>query len=207
MLDELLDNSKEEILQQYLEQHKKILIAAFGQPEWVYNFVLPKFKFGSDYISDFVVFTGQSYSYWIKLIELEPSTSQVFTKQGDYAQRLNHAIKQVDEWSDWIKRNEPYFRDCLQKALQKEYPSFSETLDYTRRFIVSSKIVIGRRATLSVDDNKRRAQEYEKSNLDIITSTSGPCGKEKCCLAPGSPAPFSDSGGLHWPSLFAVPTS
>lgn len=169
MLGELLDNSKEEILQQYLEQHKKILIAAFGQPEWVYNFVLPKFKFGSDYISDFVVFTGQSYSYWIKLIELEPSTSQVFTKQGDYAQRLNHAIKQVDEWSDWIKRNEPYFRDCLQKALQKEYPSFSETLDYTRRFIVSSKIVIGRRATLSVDDNKRRAQEYEKSNLDIIT--------------------------------------
>jgi len=169
MLDELLDNSKEEILQQYLEQHKKILIAAFGQPEWVYNFVLPKFKFGSDYISDFVVFTGQSYSYWIKLIELEPSTSQVFTKQGDYAQRLNHAIKQVDEWSDWIKRNETYFRDCLQKALQKEYPSFSETLDYTRRFIVSSKIVIGRRATLSVDDNKRRAQEYEKSNLDIIT--------------------------------------
>ena len=169
MLDELLDKSKEEILQQYLEQHKKILIAAFGQPEWVYNFVLPKFKFGSDYISDFVVFTGQSYSYWIKLIELEPSTSQVFTKQGDYAQRLNHAIKQVDEWSDWIKRNEPYFRDCLQKALQKEYPSFSETLDYTRRFIVSSKIVIGRRATLSVDDNKRRAQEYEKSNLDIIT--------------------------------------
>ena len=169
MLDELLDNSKEEILQQYLEHHKKILIAAFGQPEWVYNFVLPKFKFGSDYISDFVVFTGQSYSYWIKLIELEPSTSQVFTKQGDYAQRLNHAIKQVDEWSDWIKRNEPYFRDCLQKALQKEYPSFSETLDYTRRFIVSSKIVIGRRATLSVDDNKRRAQEYEKSNLDIIT--------------------------------------
>ena len=169
MLDELLDNSKEEILQQYLEQHKKILIAAFGQPEWVYNFVLPKFKFGSDYISDFVVFTGQSYSYWIKLIELEPSTSQVFTKQGDYAQRLNHAIKQVDEWSDGIKRNEPYFRDCLQKALQKEYPSFSETLDYTRRFIVSSKIVIGRRATLSVDDNKRRAQEYEKSNLDIIT--------------------------------------
>ena len=169
MLDELLDNSKEEILQQYLEQHKKILIAAFGQPKWVYNFVLPKFKFGSDYISDFVVFTGQSYSYWIKLIELEPSTSQVFTKQGDYAQRLNHAIKQVDEWSDWITRNEPYFRDCLQKALQKEYPSFSEILDYTRRFIVSSKIVIGRRATLSVDDNKRRAQEYEKSNLDIIT--------------------------------------
>lgn len=169
MLDELLDNDREETLQQYLEQHKKILIAAFGQPEWVYNLILPKFKFGSDYISDFVVFTGQSYSYWIKLIELEPSTSPIFTRQGDYAQRLNHAIKQVDEWSDWIKRNEPYFRDCLQKALRKKYPSFGETLDYTRRFIVERKIVIGRRATLSPQDNNRRFQEYEKSNLDIVT--------------------------------------
>ena len=151
MLDELLDSNREEILQQYLEQHKKILIAAFGQPEWSYNLVLPKFKFGSDYISDFVVFRGQSYSYWIELIELEPPTSPIFTKQGGYAQRLNHAIKQVDEWSDWIKRNEPYFRDCLQKGLQKKYPSFNETLDYTRRFIVRSKIVIGRRATLSAE--------------------------------------------------------
>ena len=103
------------------------------------------------------------------MIELEPSTSSIFTKQGDYAQRLNHAIKQVDEWSDWIKRNEPYFRDCLQKELKKKYPSFDETLQHTRRFIVSSNIIIGRRDMLSDEDNKRRAQEYEKSNLDIIT--------------------------------------
>ena len=169
MLEDILDKNREEILQQYLEQHKEILIAAFGAPGWFYNLVLPKFKFGSDYISDFVVFTGQSYSYWIKLIELEPSTSLIFTKQGDYAQRLNHAIKQVDEWSVWIKRNEPYFRDCLQKELKKKYPSFDETLKHTRRFIVSSNIIIGRRDMLSDEDNKRRAQEYEKSNLDIIT--------------------------------------
>ena len=49
------------------------------------------------------------------------------------------------------------------------YPSFDETLKHTRRFIVSSNIIIGRRDMLSDEDNKRRAQEYEKSNLDIIT--------------------------------------
>ncbi len=59
--------------------------------------------------------------------------------------------------------------NLLQKALQKQYPFFDETLDYTRRFIVLKKIVIGRRATLSVEDNNRRTQEYEKSNLDIVT--------------------------------------
>lgn len=53
--------------------------------------------------------------------------------------------------------------------MQKNAFFSDETLDYIKRFIVSSKIVIGRRATLSVDDNKRRAKEYEKSNLDIIT--------------------------------------
>lgn len=169
MLNELLNNNREEILQQYLEKNEKILIATFGQPEWTYNLVLPKFKFGSDYISDFVVFTGQSYSYWIKLIELEPSTSPIFTKRGDYSERLNHAIKQVDEWSDWIRRNETYFRNCLQKNLKKKYPSFDEELDYTRRFIVKSSIVIGRRSTLTDENNIRRTQEYEKSNLDIVT--------------------------------------
>lgn len=35
----------------------------------------------------------------------------IFTKDGDYAKRLNHAIEQVDEWEDWIKRNENYFKN------------------------------------------------------------------------------------------------
>lgn len=79
---------------------------------------------------------------------MEPATVAVFNKKGDYAQRLNHAIKQVDEWTDWIKRNEPYFRDSLQKALKANYSDFDEKLNYTRRFIVGSQIVIGRRAVI-----------------------------------------------------------
>lgn len=169
MLVDILDNNKEEIIQEYLENNKKILIAAFGNPEWSYNIVIPKFRFGSDYISDFVILTGQSYSYWINLIELEPATKAIFTKNGDYAQRLNHAIKQVDEWSYWIKRNESYFKDSLLKVIRKVNSSFDETFDHTRRFIVNKKIVIGRRNMLTEDDNKRRTIEYEKSGIDIST--------------------------------------
>lgn len=169
MLIDILDTNNEETIQKYLEENEKILIAAFGTPEWYYNIIIPKFRFGSDYISDFVILTGQSYSYWINLVELEPATKSLFTKAGDYAKRLNHAIKQVDEWCDWIKRNESYFKDCLLKAIKDIDSSFDETFDYTRRFIVNKKIVIGRRSMLTDENNKRRAIEYDKSGLDIAT--------------------------------------
>lgn len=82
---------------------------------------------------------------------------------------MNHEIKQVDEWADWIKRNETYFKDSLHKAIKTINPSFDETFDYARRFIVNKKIVIGRRDMLTSEDNKRRAIEYDKSGLDIAT--------------------------------------
>ena len=169
MLSELLASNKEEPIQKYLEINSKILIATFGMPEWYYKIVIPKFRFGSDYCSDFVIINGQSYSYWIYLIELEPATEKLFTKNGDYARRLNHAIKQVDEWGDWIKRNQNYFKDSLLKAIKKVDTTFEETFDYARRFIVSKHIVIGRRGTLTSDDNKRRAIEYDEKGIDIIT--------------------------------------
>ena len=82
---------------------------------------------------------------------------------------MNHAIKQVDEWGDWIKRNENYFKDSLLKAIKKVDTSFDETFDYARRFIVSKHIVIGRRDTLTNDDNKRRAIERDEKGIDIVT--------------------------------------
>jgi hypothetical protein len=85
------------------------------------------------------------------------------------ASRLNHAIKQVDEWDYWIKRNESYFKDSLLKAINKIDSSFNKTFEHTRRFIVNRKIVIGSRATLSDGNNKRRFIEYDKSGLDIAT--------------------------------------
>ncbi|MNC14504.1 hypothetical protein D3C75_622830 [compost metagenome] len=169
MLEEIINTSKEGELQKYLTDNKKILVAAFGEPGWFYNIVIPKFRFGSDFESDFIVLTGQSYNYWIKLVELEPSLTSPFTKEGIYSKRLNQAIKQVDEWKDWIVRHETYFKESLLKAIKIHNPSFDETFDFARKFYVSPHIVIGRRGSLTPDDNRRRANELEKSHLDIMT--------------------------------------
>lgn len=169
MLNELLECEREESIQKYLEENPQILTATFGMPEWAYNIVIPKFRFGSDYISDFVIITGQSYSYWIYLIELEPATEKIFNKNGNYAKRLNNAIKQVDEWGDWINRNENYFKESLLNSIKKIDCAFQETFDYTRRFIVIKKIIIGKRTMLTEEDNRRRAIEYEKKGIEIVT--------------------------------------
>lgn len=169
MLSNLLEINGEEHLQQYLEKNPRILIAALGMPEWVYNFVIPKFKFGSDYISDFVIVTGQSYSYQIHLVELEPATEKMFTKNGDYAKRLNHAIKQVDEWGYWIESNNEYFRTSLLKSIKEIDSSFNQTFDYTRRFMIFKKIIMGRRGNLTDRNNQRRYIELDEKNIDIIT--------------------------------------
>ncbi len=170
MLKDIVNNAKcEEELQSYLKENNDILVATFGTPEWAYNITIPKFKFGSDFISDFVIIHGQSNSYWIELIELEPADANIFTKEGVYSYRLNGAIKQLDEWSDWIKDNLNYFKSSLQKASKEIYPEFYESFNNNRRFIINKHIVIGRRESLTEADNKRRSCELEKSYLDIAT--------------------------------------
>lgn len=156
-------------IQKYLADNEKILIAAFGNPFWFYNIVLPQFRFGSDIVCDFAIVSGQSYSYEIHLIELKPSDSKIFTKKGLYAKDLNKAIKQVNDSENWINKNISYFQESLLKTIKKRFPDFDESFQSSRRFNVFRYIVIGRRTMLTDENNERRKQEREHSNLDIIS--------------------------------------
>ncbi|OME10699.1 Shedu anti-phage system protein SduA domain-containing protein [Paenibacillus odorifer] len=169
MLEDIINTNSEEVLQQYLTNNKEILIAAYGQPAWYYNYVIPKFKLGSEYICDFIVFTGQSYNYWINIVELKTSTTSVFTKKGQYSKSLNEAVKQVKIYNNWIQEKNNYFKECLLENIKLQDSSFYETFEHTRKFIVNSKIVIGRRAKLTQSDNKLRAIDNESTGIDIAT--------------------------------------
>lgn len=123
-LEPILENSREEDSQRYLADHPEILLATLGRSAY-YNCLIPKFKFGNEYVSDFVFieqgsFTADSPWIFIYLIELEPPTSAPFTKAGVYAKRLNGAIAQVTDWMGWIRSNDAYFRNSLSKAMQSD---------------------------------------------------------------------------------------
>jgi hypothetical protein len=98
--------TREEDMQQFLKENPYILIRwlSGGHGRWV----LPKPKFGERYIPDFLVSDEDSIGYNWKLVELESPTAKMFTRTGDFTQVLNHAIRQVSDWREWIKQNISY---------------------------------------------------------------------------------------------------
>lgn len=185
-LSAILDSSREEDAQRYLATHGEILLAAFGS-RWYVNLCIPKFRFGTKHLSDFVLVSGQSFSYEIVLIELEPPTARPFSKAGKYARRLNDALGQVDDWMVWIRENPEYFRRSLAEELRKTaYDRRSrryaaDQLDpdsFEGNFspyhdgkqwaeFVTAKIIIGRRSMLTEETNRRRALHYENTGKKV----------------------------------------
>ena len=173
-LRNIMLSSKEEDSQKYLENNPQILLSAFAN-RWAVNEIIPKFKFGTEFISDFVVVSGQSWSYDIYLIELEPPTASPFNKDGTYSQRLNGAMKQINEWLDWVRINEAYFRRSLASKMNDYYGKSQiydepRILDDYRRFFIHSKIIIGCRNHLTKKDNRSRAtiRSMHNNQLEII---------------------------------------
>ena len=177
LLRDVILSSKEEDSQNYLKNNPEILLYAFAN-QWHVNELIPKFKFGADFVSDFVIVSGQSWYYDIFLIELEPPTTGPFNKDGTYSQRLNGAMKQINEWFDWIRINEDYFRKSLASRMSDHYGKgqiYSEynkvrIRDHDRRFFVFSKIIIGCRHHQTIKDNQTRATIRSLSNqqLEIV---------------------------------------
>ena len=116
-----LADSREETTQRYLSQHYEILVKAFF-PIGTY-LCFPKFKFGTDYVSDFILVQLWSTVTRIVLIELEPPTVNPFNQDGSYGKRLNGAVQQITSWNAWIRQNNEYFLNSIAKKVQKEKPA------------------------------------------------------------------------------------
>jgi len=163
-LERLLGTKGEAAAQRYLAKHPEILLGAFtasGFPlgQWL----LPKFRFGSDFVSDFVVLSPscQVTGYFdVVLVELESPMARIFTKQGRLGKQLNDAMRQLDEWLVWVCENRSYFVRSLQKAITiMTGAGFGpESPQHVKDILgLSARVVIGRRSMLSSQDNKRRA--------------------------------------------------
>ena len=197
---EALKSPREEHVHHYLIHHPELLFLTFGRGIY-YKALIPKFRFGTEYVSDFVLIELGSVtccSPWISiaLIELEPPTETAFAKSGVYGKRLNSAIAQITDWLSWIRTNDSYFRASLTAAVQSERAVLSQRFDskelvrnlsnnggifipettnrgwrgeeFSRAvFVVNGKIIIGRRAMFSKDDDRRRATLFAEMEQKI----------------------------------------
>ncbi len=124
--EELLSvSTKEEELQSFLTANP-ILIDPIAIS------VESKLRLGDDHITDYVSRRpGNNYEF----IEIENANRKLYTKSGDPSAELTHAIRQTQNWSQWIHEHLHYAREKCPGLI---IPSF--------------KIIIGRSGTLNEND-------------------------------------------------------
>lgn len=147
-LKELLANpGKESSLQSCLRENPIL----FGLE---YSETIPQFKLGSEYVVDFALV---KYSGLADLVEIEPSTFNLYSKKGNPSSHLVHAEQQAIDWLDWVEENGAYARKHLNGLIS---PSIF--------------IIIGRKSRLTAKDQNslQRRNLLYRGAIQILTYDS-----------------------------------
>lgn len=168
----LLDNdASEHQLQALLERRPGlllyVLLGGFYPVASPRSALFSKVKLGETHETDFAyVNTNSAGARWV-LVEIEKSHAMMFTKAGDPAAAMTHAIRQITDWRSWIQDNRAYAEDALNGLL--ETTDLHRTLG-TRLRDPSFYVIIGRRSALTADANRRRMMMCEQHRgLEIVT--------------------------------------
>lgn len=146
---------REEDLQVFLTENPFILSEQFPHG----THVVPKFKFGAEYVSDFLVSEITSGGTFWTLIELEPANAPLVTKDGHLPKRVRDGVQQVRDWRDWLNSNRDY-------AVR---PSVKDGLGLGDIEGIWGWVVVGRRSMVTPRFNQLRRQVAEQSSIEIMT--------------------------------------
>lgn len=113
--------------------------------------VLDKHSFGSEYEADYVL---KRYNGLYDVVEIEASTLNIYTKQGNPSSQLVHAEQQIMDWLEWIEHNSSYAREKIKKLYSPK-----------------GYVVIGRSNTLTANNKEklRRRNLVFRDKIEIIT--------------------------------------
>lgn len=145
-------------LQAFLEAHPTLLVAplAANHRGWV----IPQKKLGHQFIPDFVVGGLTSLGHEWLLVELESPKAKLFNQDGEASKILRHAIRQIQDWRDFLTSNLNYARNPRQSnglGLRDISPD------------PFGLILIGRRASLDNETIQRRRRLAQEHRIAIHT--------------------------------------
>ncbi len=145
------------------------------------NKLVSQFKFGTDFVADFVAFGAFSGACCIHFVELEPPGEALFTKQGVAAKRFNGALAQIAAWKAFVEKNRGEVLRELAKVFSQRELVFGrkgdELTDTTgmpiydpdQWIVWSYHVVIGRRDQLSKTEMGKKAAYQTQADVDIMT--------------------------------------
>jgi len=172
-LRELLEQTPDELrLQKYLEEHPVLLahaaLGGFYSVASVRSALFAQVGLGRELQMDFAYCTGNSAGVYWTFIELERPDVPIFTKAGDPSKQLSHALRQILDWTSWLQQHQEYARHILDDLIRSSPMRWGWSDVLYRK--PSYMIIIGRRASLNPETNRRRAQLCDQYHgLEIVT--------------------------------------
>jgi hypothetical protein len=167
-------DESEESIQKCVESHPELWrFVTANKP-----IVIPKMKLGERFVTDFMVFGSrhwcQSQTLAANFVELERAGARIFNRNGDPSATLTHAMRQVQDWKQWVSEHKQEVRDRLvEKTLMRsERSPFEGTLagHPVFGFYDYYVIVIGRRHTMTIDERVRLQRMNEDTRgVKIVT--------------------------------------
>jgi hypothetical protein len=153
--DILSTAEREEDVQKFLADNPYILAEQLPHC----HHVIPKFRFGGNYVSDFLLPEMTSGgTFWV-LVELEPVNAKLVTASGQLAERVRTGVQQVRDWRNWLLNN----RDMAIR------PRSKNGLGLSSIEAVPGWVVVGRRSQVTDRFNELRNQIQSDSSIDIMT--------------------------------------
>lgn len=112
-LEELLESGeqREEPFQTLLTQYPSLLAAMVVGASGTY--VIPKQRLGAEHVPDFLVLGINSLGPQWLLVEIEAARHGIVNKDGTLSGPTRHAIKQIQDWGEWLTTNVAYAHNEL----------------------------------------------------------------------------------------------
>ncbi len=171
------------------ERKAHACLKKYQRPIWVtfahgWNSValINEFRVGQRYRCDFLLVSVLSGAVHATFIELKPPDGPLYVKDGSESLCLKRGLRQLKDWSMWVRSHPGEFRDAVADHIDRLAVNDPRVPSHRRRFIQGElrdsrialidnyAVVIGRRKSLSPDDNARRGYEQNWSRMvEIVT--------------------------------------
>lgn len=126
----LATSTGEQEVTAFLRKYPRALYWTFCSPGGHDCYAFGEFPLGSQYKTDFILLNSYSGAWEAYFIELEPVDDPVFTKNRTPTKRVTTAIRQVDDWRDYVSRNLDYLRsEFVRWAKSRDLLAYSSGLE------------------------------------------------------------------------------
>lgn len=177
----VLQDPGERIAAAYFRDNPRILYWTICPASGHDRYVFFEFPLGSQFVADALILNSYSGAWEATLIEFEPVGDPVFTKGGTPSRRLAGALKQVEDWDEYIRHNGDLIRrDLVRWASRYDKLGYSEGEDPSNfsgdkladsRSLILYKyaIVIGRSSNMPQDRRWLAGRSARHHTSEIIS--------------------------------------